>query len=73
MTIRFAYEVEVAGYPGREGGAKLFGIATSAEEASAAAKRYAEDKGLVNDDAHVVGLKLVGEIDFDTDKPEEDA
>lgn len=64
MTIHYVYEVEVAGYPGTEGGVTLCGIAASAEQACERAKQYAEEHDHVNDTAHVVGLKVLGEIDF---------
>jgi hypothetical protein len=63
-TIQYCFEVTVASHPGIESSITFCGIAASAEEACARAKRYAEEKDLVNDDAHVVALKVLGEIDF---------
>lgn len=65
MTIRFVYEIEVAGWPRTDGGTKVCGIAISEKQACEAAKRYALEQGFVTDKAHVVGLKALGEIDFD--------
>lgn len=64
MTVQYCYKVGVAPSPGVQGGVTVCGIAASAEEACERAKQYAEDRDLVNDEAHVVELQVLCEIDF---------